>query len=1257
MRKGYGAVLAAFVAFSVLLGPRSDSSGRRAASAGREAGSPQNSIDRVAKDPLAACKTSTKSKTPCGDCDPYCPAKDLLDLIQAHFGETSESKSDYDTAAHWNVPRIENQKILFVIATLPDPVHTHLSLFFDRTIEAIEKGAQQSGYLFSRATMPWETGEHPDSADLKVRLTQQLYQESKEGFPGLMIFRKVRSAAEAAALGKVPAAELKEPPKDASTLFVLVVGETPTGGIHKEQFVNALRMIREIRGKSEISAELKPLRIMGTAFSGSLVSLEQLMDEQLTNASEFPKILIHSGTASSWVWTREFRAFLKSRHTNAEFSTFQESDTYSDEHFRCYVETQGYEARDIAIVSEDETAYGNLEHSAKSEKREIPIPCDPDSYGKDADFRSHLMLQLYFPRDISQLRAAYQHDMKSQEASGTSKNVPRTSLPLNLDTTGSNDDSVPPYARLQTPLSQEAVLASLAGNLKKHHIRFIVIRASSSLDTLFLCQFLRTAYPDGRLVTIGSDLLFQRGTDKPSLQGVLAITSYPMLPGVDDQVARVSSAWDAPHVDHIFSDGYVVGSYNAFSSLVAAGSENIPTEVAKSDAPRSPEGRYKILPEARYAQFGWPASLATTPRDAHGLTPPLWLTVFGRGGVWPLGLLDETRNDLPKLAPASNLDAVNAQAVPGITPHSLPLEWRLFSLVVFFMAGLYSYFMAFPPLTPRSEALTVFQAGKDVYRNRLLFAGGALLAGMQCLFLYPWILWGSTHPRASDLFLTPAFALLMVDAACPLGLYLRGSWKLAIAFLATAVSVIITLVAFRIHFMGVALSTGREFLLYRFTHLLSGSSPLIPLLFLLGAGFWWTWLGLQGIILRGPKGPTLPDEDDFKKSPHLGSGLNLARLLEVSWRTQKRLMNALKPLGPEPRVLLPAGFALLLAVLVAGLRHPVQALEGDAYEDFYGYLFFAALFLLLTLSFRVVLVWMEFRGLLRALEDLPLRRSMDRLKGLAWDSLWKLAGSAGSSLTNFYRMITCELESLRKLQHQDPAVAVTPAESDSYKALLENIGETETRADELYCLFAKEPEPRGPFWKRKPDQLLWSMFPLHQQLARTCGSALIYLTLRWNREKCPSDDEKGADAKNEPDAIPCPVTACTERFVCLFFVAYILVILQRIQSLVLAIAGVFLLILISINSYPFEPHLRLRSILVVFFLTILVSVGMVYAQMHRDATLSRITDTKPGELGMDFWLRMGSFVLIPTLGLLAAQFPEINDLLFSWLEPAMQSMK
>jgi len=77
----------------------------------------------------------------------------------------------------------------------------------------------------------------------------------------------------------------------------------------------------------------------------------------------------------------------------------------------------------------------------------------------------------------------------------------------------------------------------------------------------------------------------------------------------------------------------------------------------------------------------------------------------------------------------------------------------------------------------------------------------------------------------------------------------------------------------------------------------------------------------------------------------------------------------------------------------------------------------------------------------------------------------------------------------------------------------------------------------------------------------------------------------------------------------------------------------------------------------VLFLILGAAIVVVYSQMHRDATLSLVTDTKPGELGMDFWLKLIGFGAGPALGLLATIFPELPGSLFSWLQPGIDSIK
>jgi len=61
--------------------------------------------------------------------------------------------------------------------------------------------------------------------------------------------------------------------------------------------------------------------------------------------------------------------------------------------------------------------------------------------------------------------------------------------------------------------------------------------------------------------------------------------------------------------------------------------------------------------------------------------------------------------------------------------------------------------------------------------------------------------------------------------------------------------------------------------------------------------------------------------------------------------------------------------------------------------------------------------------------------------------------------------------------------------------------------------------------------------------------------------------------------------------------------------------------------------------------------------MHKDATLSRITNTTPGEVGFEFWFKLVGFGIGPVLGLLTTHFPAIADFVLSWLQPGLQSIK
>src|SRR5208283_2380399 len=177
-------------------------------------------------------------------------------------------------------------------------------------------------------------------------------------------------------------------------------------------------------------------------------------------------------------------------------------------------------------LSEDETAYGMGNTGKEQEQNKH---CNSDS----ARTEFNCKLTLYFPREISQLRAAYQKDVATSAA--TENAGPRDILPFYAEAPGSDDDTVPPFSARQVPLSQESVLLAIVSEIKKHNVQYIVVRSTDPLDTLFLSRYLRSAYPQGRVVTLGADLLYRREAEDPRLHGLLSLSTYSIAPSANHE--------------------------------------------------------------------------------------------------------------------------------------------------------------------------------------------------------------------------------------------------------------------------------------------------------------------------------------------------------------------------------------------------------------------------------------------------------------------------------------------------------------------------------------------------------------------------------------------------------------------------------------------------------------------------------------------------------------------------------------------------
>jgi uncharacterized membrane protein len=130
-----------------------------------------------------------------------------------------------------------------------------------------------------------------------------------------------------------------------------------------------------------------------------------------------------------------------------------------------------------------------------------------------------------------------------------------------------------------------------------------------------------------------------------------------------------------------------------------------------------------------------------------------------------------------------------------------------------------------------------------------------------------------------------------------------------------------------------------------------------------------------------------------------------------------------------------------------------------------------------------------------------------------------------------------------------------------------------------------------------------------------------------------------------------------EELIVIRYVALIRAVLVNIRYLMLFVSAAFVLAIIAWNSYPLQPHRLIDWCFTLLFMSIGVGFVTIFAQMHRNPILSRITDTTPNKLGSAFYIRIAAFGAVPVLTWLAYQFPQIGGSLFRLLQPGLQVMK
>ncbi len=756
------------------------------------------------------------------------------------------------------------QPVNFAVAIVPNPVQTHLPLMFDRQIDAIQTAAQDTGFSYDGSWFPWYHSEKSYNSLADQEEAAQ-HESELQDQPGIMVFRR-----------GIGGSDFGEPYTNGLVIFI--VAEQPTGGINDLQFAHAIQWITALRSKTPPD----PLRIIGPTFSGSLASLSRELTS-LETFAQFPGgIRVFSGTTNADANVKWFRKHLEDHDPRGDvaadqrlfqFHTFFESDSLMVDRFLCYMQHEGYDLNHFAILSEDETAFGN---SASGAERALE-----NASSQDQQFRrcqDHIgqhegtPLYLYYPRDIASLRSAYE-EQSIFSAGKSQANAPSTSLKSDLsEPDSSGHDTVRSYAGQLTPQAQEAELFGIANILDSKHIEFVIVRSSNTLDQLFLSEFLRRSYPSGRVVLDGADLMFRRGMQGASLRGVMLLTPYPLLSWTHDALPTIEGGQSPSQ--RIFAQDSSEGTYIAARQLLKEVKGAAPS-VSISDYAPPPLGTDRYAAEA-------------------SRRPPTWITVVGHRQFWPLAVLNEMSevndchqglfslsrgSDQGGCVPqpygprtASLLEPVPVDP-PPLRRTGLPGDmWAL--LMGCGLLALWHYYCCSHGSTFRPPRLLAYFAPVPWLQHTVLIFLGSLFLGYLGISLCFVILLAFrtlTPGSALGLLFAVLIVMIMPFIGCIRNYFLPvvsgetdddrekllsriQRWRLRLAWL--WLPVLAVLAVFRYFYLTYHLHLANRFPAYwRSVYLRSGVSPLVPQVLLILGLYAWFWFNLHGLALFGDDRP------------------------------------------------------------------------------------------------------------------------------------------------------------------------------------------------------------------------------------------------------------------------------------------------------------------------------------------------------------------------------------------------------------------
>ena len=1084
-------------------------------------------------------------------------------------------------------------RIQYIIATIPDPLHTRLALSTDSSIETIEKAAFESHWEFAAQWLPWYDRSDPTEKDPAQRRKQRSLIREQECQPGLLVFRHgpVSTDAKSENAGGFRF--------DNDVLFVFLVGETPTAGINGVSFRLARAYMRAFSNPRDV-------RIAGPSFSGSYYSLSELiladqklaspLNDQQDQADSSLRYVVRTGSATS---SDAAEALKSTANVDIEVYGTGENSVDHARHFDRVRDDLGIDPGEAAILAEDDTAFSRQFGKSPRNKRRSQERSSQDT------------LVLRFPRDISHLRNVYK-DLNQPNGELT---APST-VELSLKDTESGEDTVPTFSATQTPLAQNSVLEYIVSELRASRIRLVELAATNVLDAVFLVEVLRQQCPDIRLLVDQPDLLFVKAAQSEPLEGLLAISSYPLFPG-----SRHWSLDQTGSEKPIHESSGAEAFYNAIGSLLFA-----PGQLSKLN------------------DYSWDG------KDR----PQTWLLELSRRGFSPIRLLPNQEDSWYYRNSTGISPATFRLPGPSALWFLLTITLTGFSLVLcYWVVHLNSH----PCLLIGSLLATDGRHIGDAYRVMLLFFSLLILAVAQAVLYIPLLVAGTSNSIGDKLSHVVSLAGILAPLVFAVRLLkpIFSAPRVTTArYVYAAFGLAFTLLIPGLWFLACARIEGHTgfFLAMRALEMHVGPSPSLPMVILLSALLVICLCHLSRfhfLIGQRPRMFTAAI-DQFSKGKLRSCRRSLNRILA-------------SPMGVNPR----RQVSLVLSIITTfvfldfllGVHLKLSSNEGRLYDTITLLLLSIVISAIVLTACQVKQCWNALQQILIRLHALPLACSFRPVQttgksGPVWARRFNLQS------LNIPTMSIVALHNLR-VAADDSTYSGDPVNServvkwfDSYRETLGNL------------IAGRRLVPRE------------GTFPKDEQLDRTAirkefgklryqGAAISHdlngsvIVPDWSRSALSLRTPVLADkTQSENDCVelkPPSISETAQTFVALQYSMFINYGVRQIQNLLLAVSVGYGLLVAALNVYAFEASHLINRFLLAGFVVLGIVIWQAMSQMERDPILSRLSGSTEGELSREFYVKLIGYGALPLLTVLSSQFPAIGHFLTSWVEPSLEAFK